>query len=163
MLRRKLLIGGAAAATLVTASCTSGKKSVVDHIVVNKSKRQMILYRGRTIMAKYRIHLGFNPIGHKRREGDGKTPEGVYKIGYKNPNSDFYKSLFITYPNQADRQYAAQRGWNPGGAIFIHGGPRTAANKNKRDWTAGCIAVTDREMDTIYRITKVGAKITINP
>jgi len=101
--------------------------------------------------------LGFAPTGHKEIEGDGKTPEGAYFIDRKNPNSSFYLSIGISYPNAADRAKARAMGESPGGDIFIHGTPKRF--RREPDWTWGCIAVKDREMEDIYAMVNVGTPI----
>ena len=109
----------------------------------------------------YFIRLGFNPKGHKRKEGDGKTPEGSYWITHKNPNSAFHKSLGISYPNKKDMMYAEQNGFSPGKDIFIHGGPRNFLKHFFFDWTEGCIAVTDSEIEEIYNLVNENTPIFI--
>ena len=108
------------------------------------------------------------PVGHKEYEGDGKTPEGIYYITHRNPNSTYHLSLGISYPNDEDRAHAATLGKQPGGDIMIHGGPPRKANGKPRkvsrpDWTAGCIAVTDDEIERIYAMVKPGTPIVILP
>lgn len=134
----------------------------VTQIVVDKSDRKMWLVSGRDVLKTYDIDLGRAPAGHKQFEGDGKTPEGTYFIDYKNPNSQYHLSLRISYPNAADRAYAESQGKPPGGDIFIHGqGDGPGARRG--DWTIGCIAVNDREMERIYAMINVGTPITIRP
>jgi murein L,D-transpeptidase YafK len=133
----------------------------ITRIEVQKAARRMYLISENKVITKYKIKLGGNPIGHKQFEGDKKTPEGAYFITHRNPNSAYHLSLGISYPNQADREFAKSQNKNPGGDIFIHGGPkkRYAAS----DWTAGCIAVTDREMEEIYAMVQPGTPIYIYP
>lgn len=133
----------------------------VTSIQVHKGDRKMYLLHQEKVLKTYNVALGFAPGGHKQFEGDGKTPEGTYRISYKNPDSDFHLSLKINYPNEADRAYAAAQGKPPGGDIFIHGGPKQKVSR--RDWTAGCIAVTDRQMEVIYSMVKTGTPIHILP
>ena len=165
MKRRELLAATAATSLLVLASCnttqTNPNNGTVDYILVEKKKRVLTLYSQNKKVKTYKIHLGFSPLGHKKQENDGKTPEGKYTIWKKNPNSAFHLSLWISYPNQADVDQATARGVSPGGEIFIHGGPNRKENMNKNDWTAGCIAVTDQEIEEIYNYTKIGAIIEI--
>ncbi|MEM8571199.1 MAG: L,D-transpeptidase family protein [Pseudomonadota bacterium] len=132
-----------------------------NHIVVSKRNRVMALMAGEQTLKRYRIHLGFAPEGHKGRSGDGRTPEGRYYINRRNPRSDFHLSLGISYPNAQDIARALSMGVDPGGDIFIHGGPRRRSDRNKKDWTAGCIAVSDREMEEIWAITPTGIPVTI--
>lgn len=120
----------------------------------------MYLMHGDRALKAYDVGLGFAPLGHKVREGDGRTPEGEYMIDRRNPNSEFHLSLGISYPNTADRDYAARNGFSPGGDIFIHGRPSKYKDAGI-DWTAGCIAVTNREMQEIYAMVKNDTPITI--
>ncbi len=133
----------------------------VTSVQVHKAARKMYLLHHQKVLKSYDIALGFNPIGHKQFEGDGRTPEGTYIIDRRNPNSEFHLSIGISYPNQADRAYAEAFGKKPGGDIFIHGGPKRKVSR--RDWTAGCIAVTDKEMERIYAMVKNGTPIQILP
>ena len=122
----------------------------------------MYLIADREVIKDYEISLGGDPNGPKRFEGDGKTPEGPYMIDRRNPNSAYHLSLGISYPNASDRAFAEANDKKPGGDIFIHG----QAGKNKgrgRDWTAGCIAVTDEEIEEIYSMVANGTPIHIFP
>ncbi len=136
-----------------------------DRIIVDKSERRLILLREGVMIASYAIALGRNPIGDKLREGDGRTPEGVYRIDLRNGRSAFYRSLRISYPNEADRAQAAALRVSPGGAIMIHGLPNgrgwIGRAHRRDDWTEGCIAVTNREMDEIWRAVDIGTVIEI--
>jgi murein L,D-transpeptidase YafK len=132
----------------------------VTRVVVYKAERRMELRHYNTVLESYRVQLGGAPFGHKEREGDRRTPEGDYIIDRRNPNSAFHLSIGIDYPNEADRAHAAANGWRPGGDIFIHGrGPRF--QRARGDWTDGCIAVTDRQMEDIYAMVRNGTPITI--
>jgi murein L,D-transpeptidase YafK len=134
----------------------------VTQVVVYKSDRRMHLYHYDTRLRSFKVQLGGNPMGHKQREGDRRTPEGDYIIDRRNPNSRFHLSLGIDYPNEEDRTRAKDNGWRPGGDIFIHGrGPRFANARG--DWTDGCIAVTDREMEDVYAMIRDGTPIRIKP
>lgn len=133
----------------------------VTSIQVHKTDRKMYLLHNDKVLKSYDVALGFAPTGHKQVEGDGKTPEGTYFIDRRNPNSEFHLSLGISYPNQADRERAAALGQSPGGDIFIHGWSRNPIRR--RDWTAGCISVKDREMEMIYAMVKEGTVIHILP
>lgn len=140
---------------------------VIDELLVYKSKREMHAFSKGKLIKTYYIALGRQPVGPKQFEGDMKTPEGIYTIHDKNPNSDWHKNLGISYPNAADIERARKLGKPPGGAIKIHGlGPHKGAlgklHRN-RDWTFGCIAVTNEEIDELYRSVKIGAKIEIKP
>jgi len=150
------------AAALFALTACSNKFRVytgprVTSVVVQKARREMFLLNDRTVLKSYRFDLGFAPEGHKQFEGDGKTPEGSYRIDRKNPNSSFYLSVGIDYPNAQDRAAAREMGKSPGGDIFIHGTPKLFARQD--DWTAGCIAVRDREMEDIYAMIEIGTPI----
>jgi murein L,D-transpeptidase YafK len=138
-----------------------------DLIVVQKEKRLMTLYAKRKLIKTYRIALGGNPTGHKVQEGDSRTPEGRYTIDAKNPKSSFHLSLRISYPDRRDRAAARRRGVSPGGAIMIHGTPEYLSSLQAtgifRDWTAGCIAVTNAEIEEIYDAVPTGTRIVIKP
>lgn len=139
----------------------------VDRIIVNKARRELLLLHGESVLRTYRIALGRNPVGPKAEEGDGKTPEGRYSIDRRNPNSRFHLSLHISYPNDSDRERACARGVDPGGDVMIHGlrngeGHIGEAHR-ETDWTRGCIAVTDEEMDEIWDLVEDGTPIEINP
>lgn len=139
----------------------------IDRLVVFKAKRQMWAYQGEKLIKVYPIALGFNPIGHKQFEGDGKTPEGIYRINERNPNSGYHKNLGVSYPNEADKAYAASQGKSPGGLIKIHGLRNGTGAIGKmhllKDWTHGCIAVTDEEVDELYQAVIHNAIIDIRP
>lgn len=134
----------------------------VTQIVVNKGAREMFLLHNGEVLRAYDIGLGFAPAGDKTIRGDGKTPEGDYHIDRRNPESQFYLSLGISYPNARDRAEARALGKSPGGDIFIHGRP-WKYRKGGTDWTAGCIAVTNAEMREIYAMVRTGTPIRINP
>ena len=147
------------------SACSSKFKSYygpeVTQVQIYKAQRVMYLLHGSKVLKSYRIGLGGQPFGDKQFEGDQKTPEGAYVITHRNPNSTYHLSLGISYPNDADRAFAAAAGLPPGGDIFIHGGPNGRVSTN--DWTYGCIAVTDREMERIYAMVKPGTTIHIFP
>ena len=137
----------------------------VTQVVVNKGQRRMYLLNNQTVLKSYDIGLGNEPIGTKRFEGDGKTPEGMYFIDRFNPRSQYHLSVGVSYPNVNDEAYANFMGRKPGGDIFIHGrGPEGNAKAPKnRDWTAGCIAVKDEEIEDIYAMLRPGTPIMIYP
>lgn len=142
--------------------------SYVDNILVEKAARKMYLRHGENIVKEYTIALGQNPIGAKKQEGDGKTPEGEYIISGRNPQSSYHLSLRISYPNEKDIAAAKAAGVSAGGDIMIHGFPNKIPNFlfnfiHPNDWTAGCIAVTDKEIDEIWRLVPDQTKIVINP
>lgn len=135
----------------------------VTQIIVNKGERKMYLLHHDKVLKDYNFGLGFAPVGDKKVRGDGKTPEGDYFIDRRNPNSAFYLSIGISYPNEQDIAEAEALGRSPGGDIFIHGRPNNGKRRKGRDWTAGCITVTNREMRDIYAMVRDGTPIRINP
>lgn len=135
----------------------------VTHVVLKKSERKMYLLHGNRVLEDYDFDLGFAPVGHKAEEGDGRTPVGTYLIDRRNPNSKFHLSIGINYPNVIDRAQAYARGKSPGGDIFIHGKPNGFKGRTGPDWTAGCIAVTNDEIEWIYAMVKDGTPITVYP
>lgn len=139
-------------------------KSYVDHLRVVKSERLLELMSGGRVLRSYNVTLGPKPEGHKRFVGDGRTPEGVYRINRRNPQSSYYLSLGIDYPNDKDRAYARSQGRSPGGDIFIHGlpnGVKLNGGTVRDGWTRGCIALTNEEMDEIWRYVPIGCPIDI--
>tara|TARA_Y100000815_G_C13110708_1_gene413014 strand:- start:85 stop:588 length:504 start_codon:yes stop_codon:yes gene_type:complete len=160
--RRTALLGGLA---LGLAGCASKFRTYdgpeVTRLQMFKGDRNLFLFNNTSVLKAYRIDLGFAPEGPKQFEGDGKTPEGAYTVDRRNPDSLFHLSIGISYPNEADIAYAAAQGQEPGGDIFIHGGPRPGIDAIKPDWTAGCIAVSDREIEDIYAMVRDGTPIDI--
>ncbi|MEO0486805.1 MAG: L,D-transpeptidase family protein [Pseudomonadota bacterium] len=153
-------------AVLALSGCTTPKPPAYDgpevtRIMVFKEWRKMALMHNDEVLRIYDFELGFAPEGDKFVEGDGKTPEGVYLIDRKNPNSQFHLSLGISYPNARDRAEAEALGQSPGGDIFIHGTPRRFVGEE--DWTWGCLAVTNEEMEEIFAMVEVGTPIQIEP
>lgn len=139
--------------------------STITRFRVKKSAQKLYAYFADTFKV-FRISLGANPIGHKIKEGDNKTPEGTYYISYKNPNSRGYKSLKISYPNEQDKQNAKALNVNPGGDIFIHGlwwAEQDPKNHWKDNWTRGCIALNNQEIEEIFNHTENNTEITILP
>jgi murein L,D-transpeptidase YafK len=138
-----------------------------DKVVVIKSKRMLMLMKDGEIFRAYKVALGRNPQGHKVKAGDRKTPEGTYVIDSRNPNSKYYRAIHISYPNDADISYAQKLGVSPGGSIMIHGLPSHFARVDKfhrvQDWTDGCIAVTNPEMEEIWEYVADGTPIEIKP
>ncbi len=131
----------------------------VTRIVLDKNERELTLFHNDQVLRSYDVELGFAPEGHKQFEGDGRTPEGRYYIDRRNPNSAFYLSIGLSYPNAQDRAFARARGRSPGGDIFIHGTPAGVMFRN--DWTAGCIAVSNAEMREIYSMVNLRTPIDI--
>lgn len=141
--------------------------TVIDSILVIKQSRELFVFGEGRLLKIYRIHLGLNPVGCKQVSGDYKTPEGLYHIAYANPNSLFHKSLAISYPNEQDVARARKIGKSAGGDIMIHGLPNADANvgpdRYQNDWTFGCIAMRNEEIDEIFGKVKSGTPILILP
>ncbi len=166
--------GMGALATLSLSACSSGgprflsyKGPEVTSLVVNKSARKLYLLHNESILKEYDVALGFAPAGTKTRRGDGRTPEGSYLIDRRNPRSRYHLSLGISYPNSKDIAQAKAAGVDPGGDIFIHGQPNLRRElkraKKTPDWTAGCIAVKNDEIEEIYAMVTEGTLITVRP
>ena len=138
-----------------------------DKILVEKEARRLTLFSCGRKLKEYHIALGFSPIGPKEREGDGRTPEGSYTIDFHKPDSAFHRALHVSYPSAEDNARATEAGVSPGGEIMIHGLPNglgaLGPAHRLRDWTAGCIAVTDLEIDEIYSSVNDGTPIEILP
>ena len=157
------------AAPVLLASCAPAREAVplssepVDFLLVDKSDRTLVLYRDGVEVRRYTgLQFGDAPMGHKQFEGDEKTPEGRYTIDTRNPNSSYYLSLRVSYPNAQDRAFAEALGRSPGGDIFLHGQPNWMPNGRMRgDWTDGCIAFTNAEMDELWSLVPDGTPIEI--
>lgn len=170
MISRRLwlaMTSGVLAAAAIAPRHAIARTLRADKVLVIKHRRLlMLMYRGK-VVRRYRIALGFQPKGHKRQQGDGRTPEGNYVIDWRNPKSRFTLSLHINYPNRVDRASARRRGVDPGGDIFIHGLPNGATAIGRahsaRDWTLGCIAVTSDEIREIWKAVPNGTPIEIRP
>jgi len=138
-----------------------------DRVLVVKSESKLYLKQNGKVIRSYPVALGGNPKGHKQRQGDQRTPEGRYILDLKNPNSAYYKSIRISYPNATDRAYARRKGVHPGGWIMIHGQKNgyghLAPVIQRYNWTNGCIAVTNAEMDEIWQAVDIGTPIEIRP
>jgi murein L,D-transpeptidase YafK len=138
-----------------------------DQVIVEKGHRTLTLLSHGKALHTYKVALGGTPIGAKEQQGDHKTPEGHYILDRRNPKSRFYKSIHVSYPNEHDKQTAARRGVSPGGDIMIHGLPNgfgwLGATHRAQDWTDGCIAVTNAEMDEIWQFVPDGTPIEIRP
>ncbi len=136
-----------------------------DRILVEKGARLLHLIDGDQLVKSYRIDLGFSPVGHKLAEGDGKTPEGDYRIDWRKRDSEFYRALHISYPNEQDASIAKFSGRDPGGAIMIHGRPNGFGDNDPLapDWTAGCIAVKNAHIEELWAAVEDGAAIRIRP
>jgi murein L,D-transpeptidase YafK len=138
-----------------------------DHIVVHKAERRLFLMQGSTVLRTYRVALGLNPVGQKERAGDSRTPEGKYYLTRRNPRSDYFLSIQVSYPNDRDVRRAHRNRWNPGGSIMIHGLPnqphRLPDYYESQDWTDGCIGVSNSDMLEIWLMTPDNVPIEILP
>jgi murein L,D-transpeptidase YafK len=138
-----------------------------DRVLIEKKARRLTLFTNGEVIKTYKIALGGNPVGPKERQGDNKTPEGIYTIDSRNGNSGYHLALHISYPNADDKRRARERGVAPGGDIMIHGIKNGFAGLGlshaEKDWTEGCIAVTNQEMEEIYRFVPNGTIVEIRP
>jgi murein L,D-transpeptidase YafK len=164
---RSLLLRGLLLVSLLVLSACSSKfisysGPEVTKLEIYKGQRVLKVFSGDRVLKSYEIDLGFGAVGDKQFEGDGRTPEGRYTIDRRNPNSSFYLSLGISYPNADDRAYARSVGKSPGGDIFIHGQPNLSGKRGP-DWTAGCIAIRNSEIRLLYAMVENGTVINIFP
>lgn len=136
-------------------------------VVVHKSQRRLELWQGSRLLRSYRISLGLNPLGHKQREGDFRTPEGRYVLDTRNPRSEFFLSIRVSYPDSRDLARARRAGVPPGGAIMIHGLPNeprwSPEHYAREDWTDGCIALSNADMMEVWMLVADGTPINIRP
>lgn len=148
-------------------SLPSAVPLMADRILIEKGKRRLYLMNRGRVIAEYPVKLGLSPKGHKQYEGDFRTPEGVYHLSRRNPRSEFFLSVEVSYPNEVDRARAKAEGLPPGGLIMIHGQPnvprRPAEYYANNDWTDGCIAVSNSAMVEIWQRTRLGIPIEIRP
>jgi len=162
------------ASLVLTAFLQSGRavpaastRELADEIVIIKSEHKMTLLNQGKPIHEYQVALSTVPVGAKERNGDHKVPEGDYRIDYKNPASQFHLALHVSYPNSADRERAKKLGVDPGGEIEIHGLAKQYAwlgsMHRKYDWTNGCVAVSNAEIEEIYPLVPVGTKVEIKP
>lgn len=164
-----IFYGTAAIAENTETENAEPETETIDNILVEKKARRLYLRQGSKIVRIYKIALGPEPEGHKEKEGDGRTPEGKYVISGRNPHSAYHLSLRISYPNAEDKRRAARNKMSPGGDIMIHGFPNHAPDfffdviHKYKDWTAGCIAVTDTEIEEIWKLTPDNTPIEIRP
>jgi len=164
-------LGGATSsvgAPVPSASAGSaGAYEMADAVLVDKSDRRLYLLRAGRTIAEYPIKLGLNPYGHKQREGDFRTPEGKYRLDWRNPNSEFFLSIKVSYPNREDAAVAYERGQRPGGLIMLHGQPNVPKKSPEhyatRDWTDGCIALSNADIVNVWLRTTAGIPIEIRP
>jgi murein L,D-transpeptidase YafK len=159
-----LLVG----ALLAFASVAHAAKAPhVDLVKVDKSSRELALLSQGKVVATFDIVLGGNPVGHKQREGDKRTPEGRYVLDFKKRDSAYFRAIHISYPNHADRQRARRAGVSPGGAIMIHGQPNglgwLSSASQRYDWTDGCIALSNEDMQRVWDLVQVPTSIEISP
>lgn len=147
--------------------CSCRAEEIADLVLVEKSKHTLTLLRGGKAIATYHVVFGGNPIGHKEQEGDNRTPEGIYVLDAKNANSAYFKSIHISYPNAQDIAKAKSKGVSPGGAVMIHGqknGFGWASFVMQRiNWTAGCIALSNEDMEKVWSSVSTPTKIEIKP
>jgi murein L,D-transpeptidase YafK len=145
----------------------AGEFPVADEVIIDKSDRELHLLSGGEIFRTFNIALGIRPEGDKKKEGDFKTPEGRYLLDTRNPHSDYFLSIHVSYPSIEDRREASQSGLQPGGAIMIHGQPnipsRSETYYRTQDWTNGCIAVSNSDMIDIWLMTGDKTPIEIRP
>jgi len=160
----------AAASPSFTASTTSGSDVVLpmaSEVVVHKAKRRLELWQGEKLLRAYRISLGLNPSGHKQQEGDFRTPEGRYVLDIRNPRSEFFLSMRVSYPSPSDVARARKAGVPPGGQIMIHGLPNVPRwppeHYAREDWTDGCIALSNADMMEVWMLVADGTPIDIRP
>jgi murein L,D-transpeptidase YafK len=164
-----LLLGGLSTALLSGVGLTQTSDAMLhaDRVLVVKHERTLQLLNQGKVIKTYKVALGADPMGAKSRQGDHKTPEGIYVLDSRNAHSQFYKSLHISYPSALDRAAARAKGVSPGGDVFVHGLPNgygwIGAGHRAKDWTDGCVAVTDQEIDEIWRAVADGTPIEIRP
>ena len=157
--RRSVMVGAAAGVAGCSAVPQEYSGPEVTRIQIFKGERRMQLLHDRQLLREYHFELGFDPVGHKVQEGDGRTPEGSYRINRRNPNSRFHLSLGLSYPDVDDVAVARSLGVSPGGDIFIHGTPDEWVGQT--DWTWGCVAISNAEMDEVYAMVQTGTLVTI--
>ena len=153
--------------TVFSSVAIARPAATVDHVIVYKHERKLVLLAAGKEIKSYRVALGSEPVGPKTRRGDHRTPEGSYLLDSRNPSSHFYKAFHISYPNSKDIANARKLGVSPGGDIMLHGLPKGYAWVGTahvmHDWTDGCIAVTNEEMDELWKLVPVGTPIEIKP
>jgi murein L,D-transpeptidase YafK len=146
---------------------TTENLPVVDKVVVHKAERKLELLQRGTVVRTYKVALGLNPVGTKERSGDFRTPEGTYRLVRRNPRSDYFLSMQVSYPNDTDLKHARRNHWDTGGSIMIHGLPNQLKHDpsyyESRDWTDGCIAVSNSDMLEIWLLVQDNAPIEILP
>lgn len=167
MLAATIAAGLAQADSMTGLSAPAGMLTPADRVVVHKAGRKMELYREGELIASYRVSLGLVPSGHKQREGDFRTPEGVYRLTRRNAESEFFLAVQVSYPEPADIALARRNGWQPGGQIMVHGLPNKLKYARERylstDWTDGCIALSNEDMLDFWLLTGQDTSIEIRP
>ena len=161
-----LMLGGSCALPAIATDRWVSALPIADRLEVHKSQRLLQLWRKGEVLRRYKVALGLVPEGHKEREGDFRTPEGRYLLTRRNPRSEFFLSIQVSYPREQDILRAKANGWDPGGAIMIHGRPNSpthdAAWYERNDWTDGCIAVANSDMVEIWLMTRSDTPIDIH-
>ena len=163
-MHRIIHAGGLAALLFATAATATPQ---ADLVLVDKRAQRLYLYQGQRLLATFPVAFGARPQGHKQQEGDERTPEGRYLLDYKKADSGYYKAIHISYPNAADRAAAAARGVSPGGQVMIHGQRNgfgwAAALTQRVNWTNGCIALSNADMEQVWQAVAPGTPIEIQP
>jgi murein L,D-transpeptidase YafK len=151
----------------IASSGVDAALPLADRVIVDKSDRKLLLLRAGEVLRSYKVSLGLRPEGHKQFEGDFRTPEGAYRLTRRNPNSEYFLSIQVDYPNDNDVARARRQGLKPGGAIMIHGQPNMPRKPrdyySNVDWTEGCIAVSNSDMVEIWLMTPPDTPIEIQP
>ncbi len=164
---RLLILVLVAVPGVAPSSSSAAAIEMADRVVVRKSERRLLLMRGERVLRTFDVALGLSPTGHKQREGDFRTPEGNYRLAGRNPNSDFFLAIQVDYPGPDDLRRASAEGVEPGGQIMIHGQPNRPSKPleyyQSRDWTNGCIAVSNADMVDIWLMTPDNTPIQILP
>lgn len=167
---KKLLFSQLLLGLLITMSPAvthAGEFPIADNVIIEKAARKLHLLQNGKAFRTFKIALGIRPVGEKKKEGDYKTPEGRYLLDSRNQNSDFFLAIHVSYPSEADRREAGKLGVDPGGAIMIHGQPNVPTKSETyyrtRDWTNGCIAVSNSDMIDIWLMTDENTPIEIRP
>ncbi len=168
LLGAMLLVAAAAGADAIGGSgAPASVLQPAERVIVYKQSRQMELWRGGAAIATYKVSLGLSAVGHKQREGDLRTPEGRYRLTRRNPRSDFFLSVQVSYPEAADVAVARRNGWSAGGLIMVHGLPNIPRQRPEyyrdNDWTDGCIALSNADMLEFWLLTNAGTSIEIRP
>lgn len=161
------LMGSTLLATTTLAGPPTKPVEKADRVLVEKAENRLSLYRDDKLLAKYHVVFGGQPRGHKQQQGDKRTPEGDYVLDWKKADSAYHRAIHVSYPNTADREAAKRRGVDPGGLIMIHGQPNGLeafeAITQTRNWTDGCIALRNADMDEVWSRVDAGTPIRIKP